>query len=166
MNLQGPETFTDPCSAEESFSADRLFQFLPAVLTIVPGSVFLFILFDDWPFGIQIASSIVYSAAAFFFTFSGKSLPRYLLDCPVVQHQWDRLTMRHVGFLVALFIIETTALGLRARMPYWWLAAQGRDAPPFTDALAILCGILLLTEVITNRSVLKRAHLEHNNSGY
>lgn len=156
----------DPCSEEESFSADRLFQFLPAVLTIVPGSVFLFILFDDWPFGIQIASSILYTAAAFFFTFSGRGLPRYLLGCPVVQHEWDRLTMRHVGFLVALFIIETTALGLRTRIPHWWLVAQGGHAPPFTDALFILCGSLLLTEVITNRSVLKRAHLDHSKSDY
>lgn len=166
MNLQGPETSIDPCNEEESFSSDRLFQFLPAILTIVPGSVFLFILFDDWPFGIQIASSIVYTAAAFFFTFSGRGLPQYLLDCPVVQHQWDRLTMRHVGFLVALFIIETTALGLRTRISHWWLVAHKRHALAFTDALFILCGSLLLTEVITNRSVLKRAHLEHNNSDY
>jgi hypothetical protein len=166
MNLQGQETITDPCSEQESFSAERFLQFLPAVLTIVPGSVLLFIFFDGWPFGIQIASSIVYSAAAFLYTFSGRGLPRYLLDCPVVQHQWDRLTMRHFGFLIALFLIETTAVKLRPKMPSSWLVAQGKNMSPFTLTLFIFCGSLLLTEVITNRSVLKRAHLEHNNSDY
>ena len=117
MSLQEQETIPDPCSEPESFSADRLLQFLPALLTIVAGSVLLFIFFDNWPFGMQIASSIVYSATAFFFTFSGRGLPRYLLDCPVVQHQWDRLVMRHFGFLIVLFIIETTALKLRPWMP-------------------------------------------------
>jgi hypothetical protein len=162
MSLQGQETILDPCSEQESFSAERFLQFLPAFLTMVPGSVLLFIFFDGWPFGVQIASSIVYSAAAFFFTFSGRgSLPRYLLDCPVVQDQWDRLIMRHFGFLIALFIVETTALKIRPRLPLWWLVAQGRDMSPFDRAMFILCGSLLLTQVVTNRSVLKRAHLDH-----
>jgi len=164
MSLQGQEIIPDPCNEQGSFSGERFLQFLPAILTMVPGSVLLFILFEGWPFGIQIASSIVYSAAAFFFTFSGRGLRPYLLDCPVVQHHWDRLIMRHFGFLIALFIVETTALKIRLRLPLWWLVAKGRDMSPFDLTMFILCGSVLLTQVITNRSVLRRAHLERATS--
>ncbi len=164
MTFQGQEIIPDPCNEQESFSGQRLFQFLPAILTMVPGSVLLFILFKGWPFGIQIASSIVYSSAAFFFTFAGRGLRPYLLDCPVVQHHWDRLIMRHFGFLIALFIVVTTALKIRPRLSLWWIVAQGRDMSPFDLTMFILCGSVLLTEVITNRSVLRRAHLERATS--
>jgi hypothetical protein len=68
--------------------------------------------------------------------------------------------VRHFVFFIALFIIETTALRLRPRLPLWWLVAQGKNMPPFTLTLFILCGSLLLTQVVTNRSALKRAYLE------
>ncbi len=164
MSDQGQETIPDPCSDQDSVSTERFLQFLPAILTMVPGSVLLFIFFEGWPIGTQIASSIVYSAAAFFYTFSGRGLSRYLLDCPVVQHQWDRLVLRHFGFLIALFTVETIALRLRPRVPRSWLVAQGRNMPPYTLMMFILCGSLLMMEVISNRSLLKRAHVEQNDS--
>lgn len=132
-------------------------------LIMIPGSGILFIFLADHPYGIQFASTIGYSAAAILYTFSSnRGLPRYLFSCLVVREQLYRLALRHFAFLIALFAIETTALELRPRMPAWWLVAHGRDMPPFTLVLFILCGSLLLTQVLTNRSALKRAHLEHS----
>lgn len=104
-----------------------------------------------------------YSAAAILYTFSSnRGLPGYLFSCSVVRGQLYRLTLRHFAFLIALFALETTALDPRPRMPARWLVSHGKNMPLFTLALFILCGNLLLTQVLTNLSVLKRAHLEHN----
>jgi hypothetical protein len=131
---------------------------------MIPGSIVLFILLAGHRYGIQFASIVVYSAAAVLYTFSkyrGTS-QRYLFSCPVVRGQLYRLTMRHFAFLIALFAVETAALQLRPKMPAWWFISHGRSTPPFEWALFTLCGSLLLTQVLTNRSVLKRAHLHHS----
>jgi hypothetical protein len=163
MNPQGPGTISDACSERPTFSASRFFLFVPVFLTMIPGSVILFIFLADRPCGIQLASMIGYSAAAVLYTFSSnRGLPRYLFSCPVAHRQLYRLTLRHFGFLIALFTIETTALQLRPRLPAWWFVAHGRNVPPFTLALFIICGSVLLAQVLTNRSLLKRADIEHS----
>lgn len=130
---------------------------------MIPGSLILFIWLEGAPYGIQLASTVGYSAAVVLYTFSSnRGLPRYLFRCPVVHGQLYRLGMRHLAFLFVLFFIETAAFHYRPSMSAWWFVAQGRHMPPFTLALFIICGSLLLTQVLTNRSVLKRAHLEHN----
>jgi hypothetical protein len=164
MNSHGPDTTPDPCFERPTFSANRFFIFLPLFLTMIPGSIVLFILLAGHPYGIQFASIVVYSAAVVLYTFSkyrGTS-QRYLFSCPVVRGQLYRLTQRHFAFLIALFAVETAALQLRPKMPAWWFIAHGRNTPPFEWALFTLCGSLLLTQVLTNRSVLKRAHLDHS----
>jgi hypothetical protein len=162
MNSLESENISDSCSKQPKFSAKRFFLFLPVFLTMIPGSFILFIFMGDRPYGIQLASVIGYSAAAVLYTFSSnRGLPRYLFSCPIVRGQLYRLTLRHFAFLIALFAVETIALQIRPRMPGWWFVARGRNMPPFTLAMFILCGSLLLTQVLTNRSALKRAHLEH-----
>jgi hypothetical protein len=125
--------------------------------------LFIFLFFAlGYPYGLQIASAVGYSAAVVLYTFSSnRGLPRYLFTCPVVGGQLYRFMLRHFAFLIALFGIETTALQLRPRMPARWLVAHGRDMSWFALTLFIVCGGLLLVQVFTNRSVLKRAHLEH-----
>lgn len=126
---------------------------------MMPGSLALFIFLSRYPYGIQLASMVGYTAAVILYTFSAnRGLPRYLFTCPVVHQQFYRLTVRHFGFLVAVFIVETLALKLRSRIPPSWLVASGKNMPPFVTALFVLVGVLLLTEVMTNRSLLKRAH--------
>lgn len=154
---------SDPCFERPTFSTSRFVIFLPLFLTMIPGSVVLFIFLAGHPYGVQLASMVVYSAAACLYTFSkyrGTS-QRYLFTCPVVRGQLYRLLLRHFAFLIALFVIETAAFQLRPKMPDWWFVAHGRNTPPFEWALFTLCGSLLLTQVLMNRSALKRAHLEH-----
>ncbi len=131
---------------------------------MIPGSIVLFILLAGHPYGIQFASIVVYSAAVVLYTFSkyrGTS-QRYLFSCPIVRGQLYRLTLRHFEFLIALFAVETAALQLRPKMPAWWLIAHGKNTPPFHWAFFTLCGSLLLMQVLTNRSSLKRAHLDRS----
>jgi hypothetical protein len=92
---------------------------------------------------------------------SQKGQQRYLFTCPVVHSQLTRLAQRHVGFLAILVVLQTTALSLRPRMPASWFVASGKNMPPFTLTLFILCMGLGFTEIYTNRSILRRAHLEH-----
>jgi hypothetical protein len=153
----------DRCRERPTFSGDRFLIFLPVFLAIMPGSLILFIWLEDRPFGIQFASMIGYSAAAFLYTFSSnRGLPRYLFTCPAVQGQLSRLAVRHLAFIIALLISETTALQLRPKLSDWWLTARGKDMPPFVAAVSIVCGSLLLAQVLTNRSLLKNAHLEYD----
>jgi hypothetical protein len=164
MSTEGHDVITDPCRETGQFSSDRFFQFLPAILIMAPGSVIVFIFFKTWPFDIQIASSIAYTATAFFYTFSGNGLSQSSLDCPIVQHHLDSLKMRHCGFLLALIFIETIGFKIRPHLPDSWLVGTGKNMSPFILTLSIACGSLLLTQVITNRAMLDRAHGEQDTS--
>lgn len=150
----------DPCRSRRGFRFGRLLLVVALLVTGVLGGVVLLIVLEDRPYGVQIASSITYTTAAVLYTFGDdRGLGSYYFDCPAVRRELPRLAQRHVSFLIALLLIETTALDLRRRMPASWLVARGGHMPPFTGGLFILCGALLLAQVISNRSVLKRAHL-------
>jgi hypothetical protein len=128
---------------------------------MLPGSPFLFIGLADIPYGVQLAAMVIYTAATILFTFSSsRGMQRYLFDCPYVRSQFRRLALRHLVFLAVLFLLLTVALQVRPHLPHWWLVHSGRPKtmPPFMTVLFILSGILLLAEIITNRSLLKRAH--------
>lgn len=127
--------------------------------TVLGGSVFL-ILFADQPYGIQLASIVIYTAAVALYTFSRNrnNAQPFLLSCPVVRSQIPRLIRRHLGFIAALFIAQTTALRLRPNLPAHWTTPTSRDASPFVIILGILCLCLAIVETLTNRSLLDRAH--------
>ena len=154
----------DACGEPAIFSSARFFIFLPIFLTMIPGSVVLFICLEDKAYGIQFASTIAYTAATILYTFSAnRGTQRYLFNCPYVRSQLPRVAIRHIAFLVALFILITATLQVRPHLSHWWLTASGpRGMPPFIDAVFVLCGSLLITEIITNRSLLQRAHAEPN----
>jgi hypothetical protein len=163
---------SDACGQPATFSSGRFLIFLPIFLTMMPGSAVLFICFGDMTYGIQFASIIAYTAATILYTFSAnRGMQRYLFSCPYVRSQLPRVAIRHIAFLAALFILITAALQVRPHLSHWWLAPIGpRGTPPLIDGVFILCGSLLLTEIMTNRSLLKRAHavpddLSQSNNG-
>ncbi|MHB8484788.1 MAG: hypothetical protein ACYDCM_03510 [Candidatus Acidiferrales bacterium] len=133
-------------------------------LCLIVGSLPLFLVLMNRPYGIQGASVIAYTIFAVFFTFArtgtrtGKDLPPYMFTCPAVQTQVSRLVWRHLGFLVALFALQTAALAVRPNLPDWWNADSGGS--PFEIALLFLSFGLGFTQVFTNRRLLDRAHRE------
>jgi hypothetical protein len=158
-----PWPHSDPCRST-SFSFARFALMATLFLCMTIGSLPLVFLLLKRPYGFQAASTIVYTIFAVFFTFArtgtrtGKDLPPYMFTCPAVQPQFSRLLWRHLGFLVALFALQTLALAVRPNLPDWWNTDRG--GTPFEIALMLLCFGLGYAQVFTNRSLLDRAHRE------
>jgi hypothetical protein len=135
-------------------------------LCLVVGSLPLFLLLSDGAYGLQEASIITYTLFELFFTFAttgsrgGPDLPPFKFTCPAVEPQLPRLFWRHIGFLAALFAIQTTMLAARSHLPDWWNMQDRKGGTPFDAALFLLCFGLAWVQVRTNRSLLDRAHRE------
>src|ERR1700744_5270372 len=84
----------DACGETPVASPDRFILFTAAFLTMLPGSVILFIWLGDTQFGIQFASIVGYTAAMILYTFSAnKGTQRFLFDCPYVRSELRRLAV-------------------------------------------------------------------------
>ena len=157
----------DACGETPIASPNRFILFTAAFLTMMPGSLILFLWLGDKPFGIQFASIIGYSAATILYTFSAnRGMQRYLFECPYVRSQFRRLAVRHIGFLTALVLLQTVILPICPHLSPWWMT-EGigpRGMPPFVFAMFVLCGILLIAEIMSNRSLLKQAHATTNSA--
>ncbi len=155
------DSTADACGTHPTVSPGRFILFTVDFLAMMPGSLVLFFWLGDRPGGIQFASMIGYTAATILYTFSAnRGMQRYLFDCPYVRSQFGSLAVRHIGFLVALFLLQTVILSLRPHLSRWWFSESigSRHMSPFYLLMSIPCGVLLLTEMMTNRSLLKRAH--------
>jgi hypothetical protein len=149
----------DPCLTQKGsilrFTVLKLLFF-----TMLGGVVFL-ILFANRPYRIQVSSVVIDTAAVALYTFSRKrnNMQPFLLSCPVVRRQIPTLIRRHVGFLAALFLVQTTALKFRPNLPEHLITPRGTDPALFAVILGVLCGCLALVQILSNRSLLERAHL-------
>lgn len=158
-----PWPCSDPCRGAP-FSFARFVLLATLFLSWTVGSVPIFLLLMKRPYGVQEASAIIYTIVAVFFTFAatgsktGKTLPPYIFTCPAVRTQVSRLLWRHLGFLVALFALQTLALAIRPNLSDWW--NTDRKGTPFEIALLFLCLGLGYAQVFTNRRLLNRAHRE------
>jgi hypothetical protein len=152
--------FSDPCR-NGAFSLPRFVLMTTIFLCLVAGSLPLFLLLSDRAYGLQEASIITYTLFELFFTFArtgsrgGPDLLPYKFTCPAVEQKVPRLLWRHFGFLVILFSFQTSMLTVRPHLPDWW-HVQGR----FDLALMLLCFGLGWVQVLSNRSLLDRAHRE------
>jgi hypothetical protein len=150
----------DPCLTRQHVSFPRLAVFTLLFLTVIGGGICLALL-EYRPYGIQLTSMVIYTAGVALYTFSRNrnGAQPFLLSCPVVIRQIPLLIRRHVGFLAALFIVQTTAIELRPKLPEYLITPRGTDASLFTVILGVLCGCLAVVQVLSNRSLLERAHL-------
>src|SRR5580704_581851 len=149
----------DPCLARQHISFPRLAVFILLFLTVIGGGIFLALL-EYQPYAIQLISMLIYTAAVALYTFSRNrnGAQPFLLSCPVVRRQLPRLIRRHLSFLAALFIAQTTALKLRPNLPTHWVTPSSRDASPFAFVLGLLCLCVGVAQVLSNRSLLEDAH--------
>ena len=157
--VQGVTCQPDPCLTQKG-SILRFTALTLLFFTMLGGVVFL-ILFANRPYGIQVSSVVIYTAAVALYTFSRNrnNMQPFLLSCPVVRRQIPTLIRRHVGFLVALFLVQTTALEFRPNLPEHLITPRGTDPSLFVVILGVLCGCLALVQILSNRSLLERAHL-------
>jgi hypothetical protein len=157
--------YSDPCR-DLSISHPRSDILTIIFLCMIIGSAPLFLVLVDKPFGLQKASIITYTLFEVFFTFahhgtrSGPDVPPFKFSCPAVEPQIPRLLWRHLGFLIALVLLQTAMLAARPHLPYWWVIKDRKGMPPFDGAVLLLCIALGFTQVFTNRALLNRAHRE------
>jgi hypothetical protein len=156
--------FSDPCRHKSS--GPRLLLMSAIFLCMTIGSMLLFVLLRDAPYGIQVTSLIFYTLFVVFFTFAttgtrgGGNVPGYKFTCPAVKPQIPRLLWRHLICLVALFVIETTAPAVKSHLPDWWNIPDKKGSTPF-EIVVLFLGIgLAMAQILTNKSLLNRAHRE------
>jgi hypothetical protein len=155
----------DPCLTRQHVSFPRLAVFTLLFLTVIGGGICLALL-EYRPYGIQLTSMLIYTAAVALYTFSRNrnGAQPFLLSCPVVIRQIPLLIRRHVGFLAALFIVQTTALELRPKLPEYLITPHGTAPSLFAVSLGILFGCLAVVQILSNRSLLERVHLSAQSS--
>jgi hypothetical protein len=163
--------FSDPCR-DVSLSNPRFIVLTTIFLCLFPASLPLYLTLRSRPYALQEASIITYTLLVVFFTFartgggaSGRDLPPFKFTCPAVERQIPHLLWRHLGFLVALFVLQTSMLAIRPHLPYWWNMPDRKGSTPFEGTFLLLCLGLAWTQVLTNRSLLNRAHREYSESG-
>jgi hypothetical protein len=163
--------FSDPCR-DLSISHPRTDILTVIFLFLILGSSTLFLLLAKRPYGLQEASIITYTLFEVFFTFAhtgggitGGDVPPFKFTCPAVEPQIPRLLWRHLGFLIALLVLQTAMLAIRPHLPYWWNIPDRKGGTNFGIALLLLCLGLAFTQALTNRSLLNRAHREYSESG-
>jgi hypothetical protein len=167
MNLQ-ESTFVqgvaDPCLTQKG--SILRFGVLTLLFFIMVGGVGFLILVANRPYGIQVSSIVIDTAAVALYTFSRNrnDMQPFRLSCPVVRRQIPLLIRRHVGFLAALFIVQTTALELRPKLPEYLITPHGTAPSLFAVSLGILFGCLAVVQILSNRSLLERVHLSAQSS--
>lgn len=153
------------CLDHEPSGIDRPALFLP-IIAIMFVSAFILIGLADSPWGLQLGSLIPYTAFVILGTFSAlRGQQPYFFECPVVRQIMPKLIRRHIGFLVTIVIIETIAFCSTPYMPASWFIAKGRDGSPYSIALGVLCIGIAMVQILTNRSLLERAHLDKQKAG-
>lgn len=157
--------FSDPCRQRSTPS--RLLLMSAIFLFMTVGSVPLYLLLIKTPYGFQEASIISYTLVVVFFTFAttgsgprGGNVPGYKFTCPAVEPQVPRLLWRHLIFLVALFVLQTALLTVHPHLPEWWNVRDKKGMTVFDAALFFACFGLAWTQILTNKSLLNRAHRE------
>lgn len=157
--------FSDPCR-DRTFSPPRFILMTTIFLCLIVGSLPLFLLLTSRPYGLRAASIITYTLFELFFTFArtgtrgGTDLPPFKFKFPAVRRQIPCLLWRHLGFLVALFALQTTMLAARTALPEWWNIKDRRGTTPFDLVLMLVCLGLGYAQVFTSRSLLDRGHRE------
>jgi hypothetical protein len=156
--------FSDPCRHKSS--GPRLLLMSAIFLCMTFGSMLLDVLLRGTPYGLQVASLIFYTLFVLFFTFAttgsrgGGNVPGYKFNCPAVEPQIPRLLWRHLICLVALFVLETAAQAVHPHLPDWLNIQDKKGSTPFEIALLFLGIGLAMAQILTNKSLLNRAHRE------
>jgi len=160
--------FSDPC--RQKSSGPRLLLMSAIFLCMTVGSMLLFVLLRGTPRGLQVSSFVFYTLFVLFFTFAttgsrgGGNVPGYKFTCPAVEPQIPRLLVRHFICLVALFVLETAALAVHPHLPDWWNVQDKKGSTPFEAAVLVLGVGLAMAQILTNKSLLNRAHREFSAS--
>lgn len=134
-------------------------RYFVSLMAAIFASVILLFLLHPVPFGIEIAIAIIYTAAAWWQTFCrirGEN-SSYSIQTAEVRQKVPRLLAIHFGFLVILFAGLILIPFLRLHVPPDWLKQSEKGGSKF-GMLLIAGGVILLgTESLICRGILRRA---------
>ncbi len=154
------ETTGDPCRAGDTSSDSRAAAFV--LLFIAMFGFAAFAIETDSFTGTLVGSILGYTAAVMLYSFARNrnAIQPYLFTCPVVVRQYPRLLIRHAAFLAVLIVFVLITAKSKLHHPEPKLPSSGRDTSPSFLVVAIPLMALALTEILTNRALLERAHNE------
>ena len=156
--------FSDPCRHKSS--GPRLLLMSAIFLCMTIGSMLLVVLMRGSTYGPKVWPFVAYTLFVLFFTFAttgsrgGGNVPGYKFTCPAVKPQIPRLLWRHLLCLVTLLVLESGALAVHRYLPDWWNIHDRRGSTPFELAILILSMGMAMAQILTNKSLLNRAHRE------
>lgn len=146
---------------------------LAAYLVGAFGGLCIFIVFEERPFGVQIASVIMYTYFAFWFVFfpTRGLLEQYSLHDKTVQRRIPLLLAIHSAFLILMFVGETIWFSRKPHLPSYWFTEHGkRGQPLYVLAVMGSVTVIFFTQVLISRRILSRGlreglgesrHLQH-----
>jgi predicted ribosomally synthesized peptide with SipW-like signal peptide len=144
----------DPCRAEVTASSERALAFVLLFVIMFGGGTLAF--FSDSSYVTVSGVVLAYTASVMIYGFARNrgNNPPYLFTCPVVMSQYSCLLKRHAGFLGLLITFVTIAARFVPHPDGW--ASRSSETPLLFIVIPI--GVLAITEIMTNRGVLERAH--------
>ena len=151
------------CFTHKPSALDRPILFLPIIFLMFVSFGLVFV-FGDVHGLVELFSVVAYSAVVILCTFSAqKGQQPYFFECPIVRRTTPQLLRRHGGFLLALLAIEAISFYLAKYLPASWLVVSRKNGSPFGMTLCLTCLCLAFGEILSDRVLLKRAHLKHQN---
>ena len=138
--------------------AEQLVVFV-LILLLAFGSLILFILLGNRPYGMQGATLITYSGAVFIWTFfrTRGVHTKHSLSAQYVREQLPRLLIIHLIYLFCVFLLQTWALSIR---PLWLMSHGRRDMAPFDFSLMLTGMAIGVSQIVLCRRMLGRAKKE------
>jgi len=120
----------------------------------------MFIILEEKPFGIQIATAITYTYFAFWYVFfpTRGLLQQYSLRNKKVQRRIPLLLAIHCAFLIPIFVGETIWFSMKPNLPSYWFTEHGkRGAPWYVLVVMVSIVVVFFTQVLISRGILSRS---------
>lgn len=119
------------------------------------GGLCIFIVLEERPFGIQIATAITYTYFAFWYVFfpTRGLLEQYSLRNKTVQRRIPLLLVIHCAFLISIFLGEPILLSVKPRSSV---------KPPSMVAIVSVI-VVFIAQVLISRRILSRSLREGRN---
>jgi hypothetical protein len=130
------------------------------------GGLCIFIVFGERPFGMQVATTIIYTYFAFWYVFfpTRGLLEQYSLHDKTVQRRIPLLLAIHCAFLILIVLGETIWFSMKPHLPSYWFDEHGkRGGPLYVFVVIGSVTVIFLTEVLISRRILSRGLREGPN---
>ncbi len=131
-----------------------------ATFVLMVIGVVTFIALDDKPYGIQIATTIIYSLGIVYLVFFPTKLGiGFELNSTAVRRSAQRLLLWHLLVLGMLIVFLTVALEMSPHLPAWLNKEDTRHRTLFTQLLMVVFVVVGVAQASKFRTILRREEL-------